>query len=368
MKLKQIENLSAQFNANQRWAFDAITFAIEIDSEIAHFFRQSSIEMNKTFLYKVFCFYYRERDHIILCVTFFNIATLLLLDEITSHSRFKTSLKIDDHFKCAFVFQSDTAQLLWKTFLIIWDEIRCSIVTALKRLITSFEKFMNAISVSTNVLRYLMKILHKYCQLFYVWNESQRLSSICKSRIFESALIRCSDDRIWEWLTNRITIVMQYDWVVCCTIHSFTIKLSFHLMFRENSNWKISNQSYILIIFCVMSRQIRIFIAMLRFCLSLMIELRISTIACLSVLRVRAENICLLMRWFLKKTKTIQHRMCLLRFCKRWIFSICRSQSFVWSLTCLLLCFAICFLRKKCVTRLVWWCNLLIVISYRQRS
>lgn len=119
MKLKQMENLSTQFNVNQHWVFDAIMFVIKIDFEIAHFFLQSSIEMSKIFLYKTFCSYYHERDHIVFCVTFFNIATLLLLDEITSYFHFKILLKINNRFKCAFVFQSDIAQLLRKTFLII---------------------------------------------------------------------------------------------------------------------------------------------------------------------------------------------------------------------------------------------------------
>ncbi len=69
------------FNAEQRAAFNNIVAAVKQNDFNAHFFLQNSIDINKTYLYKRLCYYFRAQSRIVLCIIFINVAALLLFNE-----------------------------------------------------------------------------------------------------------------------------------------------------------------------------------------------------------------------------------------------------------------------------------------------
>jgi hypothetical protein len=112
-----------KLNAEQRAAYDQITDAIDNHPETAHFFVQGPGGTGKTFLYKTLCHRYRAQGDIVLCVASSGIAAQLLPGGRTSHSRFKIPLSATENSKCHIPKQSQLAELLRETKLIIWDEV-----------------------------------------------------------------------------------------------------------------------------------------------------------------------------------------------------------------------------------------------------
>ncbi len=110
-------------NSNQLHCFNTIVAIIEQNSQNAHFFVQEFANTDKIFLYRTLCHHFRARDEIVICVTSSSIATLLLFDDQTSHSRFKISLQITNETICNIIRNTHFYELLRRTKLIIWDEM-----------------------------------------------------------------------------------------------------------------------------------------------------------------------------------------------------------------------------------------------------
>lgn len=113
----------AQLNTEQHDAFDTIVDAVTTRPEFAHFFLHDPAGTGKTFLYETLCHHYRAQGLIVLCVASTGIAAQLLPGGSTSHSRFKIPLICTDTTTCHIPAQSDSADLLRRTALIIWDEV-----------------------------------------------------------------------------------------------------------------------------------------------------------------------------------------------------------------------------------------------------
>ncbi len=64
----------------------------------------------------------RGQDKIMLAVTSLGIASLLLMGDITTHSRFKIIIDLHDESTCNITQQMKVAELVRKVDLIIWDE------------------------------------------------------------------------------------------------------------------------------------------------------------------------------------------------------------------------------------------------------
>ena len=114
---------TTQLNVEQRHCFDVITHAIETQPQTAHFFLQGAGGTGKTFLYCTICNHYRAAGKVVLCVASSGIAALLLPGGRTSHSRFKIPLSIHEGTTCNVTKNSQLADLLRSTGLIIWDEV-----------------------------------------------------------------------------------------------------------------------------------------------------------------------------------------------------------------------------------------------------
>ncbi|KAG8718749.1 hypothetical protein FRC08_004455 [Ceratobasidium sp. 394] len=116
------EAFEAQLNPQQQAAFNQIYHsAVEANGQI--FFLDGPAGTGKTFLYKVLCYKLWGEGHYVLCVASSGIAALLLPGRHTSHSQFKIPINIHEASTCSIGKNSDLAQLLRRTKLIIWDEV-----------------------------------------------------------------------------------------------------------------------------------------------------------------------------------------------------------------------------------------------------
>ncbi|CAN1217861.1 ATP-dependent DNA helicase pif1, partial [Linum perenne] len=102
-------------------AFKAIIQSVA-HSEGNLFFLYGHGGTGKTFLYKAVTSKLRSQHHIVLVVASSGIAATLLPDAITSHSRFKIPLEIDQTSTCMVKKGTALADLLSQASLIIWDE------------------------------------------------------------------------------------------------------------------------------------------------------------------------------------------------------------------------------------------------------
>ena len=108
-------------NQGQHAAFDEIVKAVNENSGQT-FFLHGPGGTGKTFTYNILCYHFRSQGKIVLCVASSGIAALLLIGGRTAHSCFKIPLKIHEDSMCTFAKNSELANLLCITDLIIWVE------------------------------------------------------------------------------------------------------------------------------------------------------------------------------------------------------------------------------------------------------
>lgn len=113
----------AQLNVDQKHCFDIILDGVSENLKTAHFFVHGPAGTGKTFLYKVLCNHFRAEGKIVLCVASSGIAALLLPGGITSHSRFKIPLNVNEDSVCDIKRNTQLYNLIQRTPLIIWDEV-----------------------------------------------------------------------------------------------------------------------------------------------------------------------------------------------------------------------------------------------------
>ena len=111
----------ATLNPDQRSAFDKISSAVA-NKTGETFFLHGPGGTGKTYLYNTLCYHLRAQGKIVLCVASSGIAALLLKGGRTSHSRFKIPIPCTPSTTCNITKNSDLADLIRKTDLVIWDE------------------------------------------------------------------------------------------------------------------------------------------------------------------------------------------------------------------------------------------------------
>jgi hypothetical protein len=114
------EQLS-KLNLNQRHMYDAILQSVHNDSGYT-FFVYGFGGTGKTFLWNTLLNYVRSKGKIALAVASSGLTSLLLPGGRTPHSRFKIPLDIHEHSVCSIMKNTQLAQLVQETSLIIWDE------------------------------------------------------------------------------------------------------------------------------------------------------------------------------------------------------------------------------------------------------
>lgn len=101
--------------------FQSITMSNE-HGEGGCFFIYGSGGTGKTYLWKALITYIRSKDLIVLSVASSGIAALLLPMGKTAHSMFKIPINVHKTSVCSISKQSELAELIRETSLIIWDE------------------------------------------------------------------------------------------------------------------------------------------------------------------------------------------------------------------------------------------------------
>ncbi|XP_025662239.1 uncharacterized protein [Arachis hypogaea] len=118
---KNASDMLAIATPEQRYAFDKIVTAVYCD-EGGFFFVYGHGGTGKTFLWNLMSAEIRSRGDVVLNVASSGIASLLLPNGRTAHSRFKIPLNITEDSVCNIKPGSPQAMLLLKAKLIIWDE------------------------------------------------------------------------------------------------------------------------------------------------------------------------------------------------------------------------------------------------------
>ncbi len=109
-------------NSEQRSAFDSIVDSV-YHNRNKNFFLHGSGSTGKTFLYKAICYLLQSQSYIVLYVSSSGISALLLIGGRTSHFMFKIPISdLNGESFCNIPKESQYAELIRQTHLIIWDE------------------------------------------------------------------------------------------------------------------------------------------------------------------------------------------------------------------------------------------------------
>lgn len=111
----------SQLNSNQRHIYDIIEHSV-VNGCGHTFFVYGYGGTSKTFLLNTLLTSIRSQGKIALAVASSSIAALLLLGGQTPHSRFRIPLDIQEHSICPIKKNTQLAELIQHTSLIIWDE------------------------------------------------------------------------------------------------------------------------------------------------------------------------------------------------------------------------------------------------------
>ena len=121
-KLEEESNkLYYQLNNDQRNAFHSIVNSV-LNKEPNIFFNIGHGGTGKTFLWNSIITYLRAKRKIVLTVASSGVASLLLPNGCTAHSRFRIPIDLDELSICDIKRGTKLADLIVKTNLIIWDE------------------------------------------------------------------------------------------------------------------------------------------------------------------------------------------------------------------------------------------------------
>ena len=113
--------LYGQLNTEQKIAFETIVESV-LQNKPGFYFVSGYGGTGKTFLWNTIVSYLRARKKIVLAVASSGVASLLLPNGRTAHSRFKIPLDIDETSICDIKRGTILAELLIETSLVIWDE------------------------------------------------------------------------------------------------------------------------------------------------------------------------------------------------------------------------------------------------------
>ncbi|XP_017255741.1 uncharacterized protein LOC108225401 [Daucus carota subsp. sativus] len=117
----QHDKLLANCNEEQLGVYRAVLDSIDTN-EGGLFFLYGSGGCGKTYVWRTLIAKLRSQGDIVLPVASSGIAATLLPGGRTAHSRFKIPIVLDDFSLCNIAHNSDIAELIKQTKLIIWDE------------------------------------------------------------------------------------------------------------------------------------------------------------------------------------------------------------------------------------------------------
>ncbi len=180
-----------QLNEKQRQVLNSIVSVITDSLKTAHFFIHDSADIEKTFLYECLCHHFRAQAKIVLCVISMSIAAQLLLDERTSHFRFKISIVCHDTSICFITARLELVNLLKRTILIIWNEI-------------SMQHKHNFTIVNASLCN-ILQFSDVFDEISAILDENFAQITFVISRENRSAQINVSIRSFWIW--NHLTVL-----------------------------------------------------------------------------------------------------------------------------------------------------------------
>lgn len=113
--------LEKKLNREQRKAYTIIVDRI-FSNKAGAFFIDGPGGTGKSFLYRSLLATIRSKGFITLATASSAVATSILLEGRTAHSRFKIPINVDENISCNVSKQSSLACLIWDAKLIVWDE------------------------------------------------------------------------------------------------------------------------------------------------------------------------------------------------------------------------------------------------------
>jgi RecG-like helicase len=185
---EEANRLYLQLNNRQKEAYHQIIDSV-LNNKPNFFFVSGHGGTGKTFLWTAIVAYLRAQTKIVLTVASSGVASLLLPNGRTAHSRFRIPVDIDELSICDIKRGTKLAQLLIETSLIIWDEA----------LMTNKQCF-EALDRS---LRDILSQDKKKCFRYTFWRKGDRSWRRPKTNI------TCY--RKWVKITNHKCI---YSWVI----------------------------------------------------------------------------------------------------------------------------------------------------------
>ena len=111
------------------------------------FFVYDSGGCRKTYVWKTLIYKLRSEGKIVLPVASSSIAATLMPGGRTAHSRFKIPIVLDEESSCSIAHNSDIAELIKRTSLIIWDEAPMQHRYAFECLDRSLRDIMKSVSI-----------------------------------------------------------------------------------------------------------------------------------------------------------------------------------------------------------------------------
>ena len=118
---EESNKLYSQLNKRQKEAFHEIVDSV-LNNRPQFYFVSGHGGTGKTFLWNTIVSYIRAQKKIVLTVASSGVASLLLPNGRTAHSRFRIPIDIDEMSICDIKRGTKLAKLLIETSLIIWDE------------------------------------------------------------------------------------------------------------------------------------------------------------------------------------------------------------------------------------------------------
>ncbi len=201
LKYDQIEQIRlqntkiAQLNEKQRQVLNSIVSIITDSLKTAHFFIHDSANIEKTFLYECLYHHFQAQTKIVLCMISMSIAAQLLLDERTSHSRFKISIIYHDTSICFITARLKLVNLLKRMILIIWNEI-------------SMQHKHNFIIINASLCD-ILQFSNVFDEISVILERNFAQITFVISRENQSAQINVSICNFWIW---NYLIVLKLHW------------------------------------------------------------------------------------------------------------------------------------------------------------
>lgn len=118
---KEYMDLLCKCNEEQLEVYNSVIKSVD-NNEGSLFFVYGSGGCGKTYLWRTLICKLRSEGKIVLPVASSGIAATLLPGGRTAHSRFKIPIILDDYSLCGIAHNSESAELIKRTSLIIWDE------------------------------------------------------------------------------------------------------------------------------------------------------------------------------------------------------------------------------------------------------